>query len=447
MSSILSRQDPEVARLIEAEGKRQSEGLTLIPSENHTSPAALEALSSVLSDKYAEGYPGRRYYAGNAVADEVESLVQERAKKLFGVPYVNVQPYSGSPANFAIYLATLEPGDPFCGLDLLAGGHLTHGWKANASSRLWRSIPYHVTAEGRPDLDELREIARRERPKLIMCGGTALPRAIPFQGFAEIADEVGAYLVADVSHISGLIAGGAHESPAPYAHVIMTTTHKTLRGPRGAIIMVTEKGLQKNPELGEKIDKTIMPGFQGGPHLNTIAGIGVALLEASQPAFKDYARRVVENAKTFAAALQARGFKLVSDGTDNHLLLVDLTSTGPGRGVFFHLGLERAGIYTNKNTIPGEPSSPFYPSGLRLGSPACTTRGMGPDEFERLADWMQRLGEHIKDVQLPSDKEARSETLKTFRKTLKNDPFYAALETEVKEMCQAFPIPGLTALS
>lgn len=445
MSTLLSQQDPEIARLIHTEGQRQADGLTLIPSENHTSPAVLEALATVFSDKYAEGYPGKRYYAGNAVADELETLVQERAKTLFGVPYVNVQPYSGSPANFAIYLATLEPGDAFCGLDLLHGGHLTHGWKANATSRIWKSIPYHVTSEGQIDLDELREIARREKPKLIVCGGTALPRAIPFKACAEIADEIGAYLVADVSHISGLIAGGVHESPVSCAHIVMTTTHKTLRGPRGAMIMVTKKGLQKDPELGDKIDKTIIPGFQGGPHLNTIAGIGVALHEASQPEFREYAKNVVENAKAFAEALKIRGFKLVSDGTDNHLLLIDLTPTGSGRGVLFHLGLERMGIYTNKNTVPGEQSSPFYPSGLRLGTPAGTTRGMKPKDFEHVAEWIKRLGDHLQTIQLPNDKDARTETLRTFRKQLKSDPFYEESLKEVKKICQRFPIPALKA--
>jgi len=443
MFTILSSHDPEIARLIEAEATRQSEGLTLIPSENHTSAAVLEALATVLSDKYAEGYPGKRYYAGNAVADEVESLVQERAKKLFSVPYANVQPYSGSPANFAIYLATLEPGDTVCGLDLLHGGHLTHGWKFNATSRLWRSVPYHVTKEGQIDLEELREIARREKPKLIWCGGTALPRAIPFAAFAEIADEVGAYLAADISHISGLIVGGVHESPVPYAHLIMTTTHKTLRGPRGAMIFVTEKGLKKNPELADKIDKTIIPGFQGGPHLNTIASIGVALHEAAQPGFKEYARRVVENAHTFAESLRSRGFTLVSDGTDNHLLLLDLSQTGVGRGIFFHTGLERVGISTNKNTVPGEQSSPFYPSGLRLGTPAGTSRGMGPKDFERVADWIKQLGDHIQTWQLPNEKDLRLETLKAFRKHLKTDPFYDTLAADVREMCLQFPIPGL----
>lgn len=440
--SHLETTDPDIFDLVEAETARQNHGLTLIPSENHTSPAVLETLASTLSDKYAEGYPGKRYYAGNKVVDALETLVKERAKKAFGVPYANVQPYSGSPANVAVCLAVLEPGDTLCGLDLLHGGHLTHGWKFNATSRLWKSAPYHVAANGQPDLDELREIVKRERPKLIWCGGTALPRAIPFRAFAEIADEVGALLVADMSHITGLILGGAHEHPGPYAHIITTTTHKTLRGPRGAMILVTEKGLARDPELGEKIDKAIIPGFQGGPHMNTIAGIGVALHEAMQPAFADYAKRVVENAASFADALIQEGFTLVSGGTDNHLLLLDLTSTGVGRGIFYHLGLERIGIYTNKNTVPGDQSSPVYPSGLRLGTPAVTTRGMGPAEMKQIAHWMRVFGDHVASFQLPEQKEERSAVMKQFKKSLTTDPFYETFATEVEALCIKFPIPA-----
>jgi glycine hydroxymethyltransferase len=439
---MLSSSDPQIAELLAEELERQQDSVTLIPSENHTSPAVLEALSSVISDKYAEGYPGKRYYAGNEIADKIETLVQNRAKALFGVPYTNVQPYSGSPANLAVYLATMEPGETLMGLDLAHGGHLTHGYPLNATGRIWKAAPYHVNADGSFNLDEAMEIAKRERPKLIVCGGTAIPRAIPFKAFAEIADAVGAILLADISHIAGLIAGGAHESPVPYCHIITTTTHKTLRGPRGAMILVTDKGLKKDPELGSKIDKAIIPGSQGGPHLNTIAGIGVALAEAGQPAFADYARRVVENAAALAQALTDAGFSLVSNGTDNHLVLVDLSKSGSGRGVFFQDGLERIGINTNKNTIPNEPSSPFYPSGLRLGSPAATTRGMGPNEMKQIASWIAQFAAKIKDVQLPSDKEERSSALKTFRASLSEDPFYDTLREEVRSLCRRYPIPG-----
>ena len=440
--STISSTDPEIAGLIEAETERQRHGLELIPSENHTSRAVLDSLASTLSDKYAEGYPGRRYYSGNEVVDKLETLVQDRAKKLFGVPYVNVQPYSGSPANLAVYLATCEPGETFMGLNLPDGGHLTHGWKFNATAKIWKSVPYHIKSDGSFDFDEIRKLAQENKPKLIWCGGTAIPRTIPFAKFTEIADEVGAYLVADISHIAGLVAGGAHESPVPFAHLITTTTHKTLRGPRGAMIMVTEKGLKKDPALGEKIDKAIIPGLQGGPHMNTIAGIGVALLEASQPSFKTYAASVVSNAKALAEALTKRGFMLVSGGTDNHLLVIDLTATGAGRGKFFQLALERVGLYANMNTVPGETSSALLPSGLRLGSPAATTRGMGPEEMDRIAEWTKRVADHITDQQLPPVKEERTETFKRFKAELQSDPFYSDLQKEVSTLCLRFKIPA-----
>ncbi|MDF1497192.1 MAG: serine hydroxymethyltransferase [Patescibacteria group bacterium] len=438
----LQNQDSEIFEILKGEEDRQLKGMTLIPSENHTSKAVLEALTSVLSDKYAEGYPGRRYYAGNEYADKLETLVQERAKALFGVPYANVQPYSGSPANLVILSALLEPGESLMGLNLLDGGHLTHGWKFSMTSKFWKSVPYHMTVDGAIDMEEVRRLALEEKPKIIICGGTAIPRAIPFAEFAEIADEVGAYLLADVSHIAGLIAGGAHESPVPYVHLVMTTTHKTLRGPRGAMIMVTEKGLAKDEDLPTKIDKALIPGLQGGPHLNTIAGIGVALNEDSEPSFKEYANKVVENAKTLAEELKNKGFKLVSDGTDNHLILIDLIPTGVGRGVFFHEGLERIGIYTNKNTVPGDPSSPFYPSGLRIGTPAVTTRGMGEVEMKLIAEWIAKFAEHIKDIKLPDDKDTRKQVIKDFRASLKNDSFYDEMRAEVEEMCVKFAVPG-----
>lgn len=442
MQNLLSS-DPEIAGLINEETQRQMDGLELIPSENYTSAAVLESLSSTLSDKYAEGYPGRRYYTGNEVVDKVETLVQDRAKQLFGVPYANVQPYSGSPANLAIYIALLEPGDAFMGLDLLAGGHLTHGWKYSATAKLWKSIPYHLKADGSFDFEEIRKLAQEHKPKLMWCGGTAVPRAIPFAEFAKIADEVGAYLVADISHIAGLVAGGVHESPVSHVHLVTTTTHKTLRGPRGAMILATDKGLAKDAELGTKIDKAIIPGLQGGPHMNTIAGIGVALKEASTSEFKTYAKNVVENAKTLANALTTHGFTLVSGGTDNHLLLVDFSSAGIGRGKLFHLALERIGLYANMNTVPNDQSSALWPSGLRLGSPGATTRGMGAPEMFKIADWIFRIAEHIQDVQIPTEKEARNAAMKTFVNSLQTDPFYTTLREEVRELCRKFPIPSV----
>jgi len=439
----LQQNDPQMADLLTAEAERQQNSLTLIPSENHASTAVLEALSSVLSDKYAEGYPGKRYYPGNEIADKVENLARDRAKALFNVPNVNVQPYSGSPANLAIYSAICEPGETIMGLNLLDGGHLTHGWKFSMTSKFWKSVPYHMTAEGKIDLDEVRRLAKENKPKVIVCGGTAIPRVIPFAEFAQIADEVGAYLVADVSHISGLIAGGQHESPVAFAHIVMTTTHKTLRGPRGAMIMTTQKGLDKDADLADKIDKAIIPGLQGGPHLNNIAGIGVALLEASQPAFRDYAAKVVINAKALAQELTSLGFKLVSGGTDNHLILVDLTATGPGRGMFLDLALERVGLIANRNMIPGDPSTPFYPSGLRLGTPAATTRGMGETEMKQIANWIAQVAEHIKDFQLPSEKESRLALIKQFKESLKTDAWYESVRKEVQDMCGRFKVPGI----
>jgi glycine hydroxymethyltransferase len=441
--SYLSAIDPEINRLAQAETARQQAGITLIPSENHTSPAVLEALATTLSDKYAEGYPGKRYYSGNAVVDQVETLVQERAKALFHVPHVNVQPYSGSPANLAVYLATCDMGDTIMGLHLPDGGHLTHGWKFSATAKFWNSVPYHLRPDGTFDFDEIRSLAQAHKPKLIWCGATAMPRRIPFAEFARIADEVGAFLVADISHIAGLVVGGAHESPAEHAHLITTTTHKTLRGPRGAMIMVTAKGLQKDPDLATKVDKAIIPGLQGGPHMNTIAGIGVALQEATLPAFQTYAHRIVENAQTLSQALLQRGFTLVSGGTDNHLILVDLTSTGIGRGKYLATALEACNLYTNMNAVPGDQSSPLLPSGLRLGTPAATTRGMGAPEMEKIADWMKRVADLIADIQLPTEKEKREVVMQELRERLQTNPAFTQIQQEVSDLCARFPIPGV----
>jgi glycine hydroxymethyltransferase len=408
----LMAQDPDIARLVEAEAERQSESLTLIPSENHASPAVLE------------------------------TLVRDRAKALFGVPHANVQPYSGSPANLAVYLAAMNPGDTLLGLDLAHGGHLTHGHAQNATGRLWRGVAYHVNADGMIDLDDVRRLAKKEKPKLIVCGGTALPRAIPFKAFAEIADECGALLMADMSHIAGLVAGGAHESPVPYVHIVTTTTHKTLRGPRGAMILVTQKGLDTDNDLATKIDKAIIPGMQGGPHLNNIAGIGVALKEASQPGFKDYAARIVHNAKTLADALRESGFSLVSGGTDNHLILIDLSPSGIGRGVLFNDGLERIGLIANKNTVPQEQGSPLYPSGLRLGTPAVTTRGLDVAHIKQIASWISQFSEHVKTAQVPAEKTARASALAAFRSSFATDPFYDSLREEVRALAKRYPIPA-----
>jgi glycine hydroxymethyltransferase len=377
----LTAADPQLAALIEGEAQRQHDKLRMIPSENYVSTAVLEATGSVLTNKYSEGYPGRRYYEGQQNVDPVETLAVERAKALFGVEHANVQPYSGSPANLAAYLALADPGDTVMGMALPMGGHLTHGWPVSVTGKWFRSVQYGVGREsGRVDLDEVRELARRERPKLIFCGGTAIPRTIDFPAFAEIAREAGAVLVADIAHIAGLIAGGAHPSPVGHAGVISTTTHKTLRGPRGAMLMCTA-------EHAKAIDKAVFPGLQGGPHNHTTAGIAVALHEAAQPSFAAYAAQVVANAQALAAALLERGFDLVSGGTDNHLILVDLTGKGIA-GKPAAQALDRAGIECNYNTVPYDPRKPFDPSGIRLGTPALTTRGLTEAQMPQVAAWI-----------------------------------------------------------
>jgi glycine hydroxymethyltransferase len=379
--SPLSLTDPEVARLLDEERERQQRTICLIPSENHTSRAVMDALGSVFNDKYSEGYAGRRYYEGQQVIDRREPLAAERARRLFGADHVNVQPYSGSPANLAIYMALLEPGDTVMGMALPMGGHLTHGWGVSATGKWFRAVQYGVRRDtGLVDLDEVRELALRERPKLIFCGGTAIPRTIDFAGFAEIAQEVDAVLAADIAHIAGLVAGGAHPSPVGYAGVVSTTTHKTLRGPRGAMLMCDE-------QHAAAIDRAVFPGLQGGPHNHTTAGIAVALEEAARPDFADYARQIVANAKALADRLLERGFELVSGGTDNHLILIDLTSKGvPGKPAA--QALDRAGLETNYNTVPYDTRKPFDPSGIRIGTPAVTTRGMSEREMETIARWI-----------------------------------------------------------
>jgi glycine hydroxymethyltransferase len=377
----IARTDPEIASLIEQEARREYEKIRLIPSENYVSVAVLEASGSVLTNKYSEGYPGRRYYEGQQFIDVIETLAIQRAQALFGVDHANVQPYSGSPANLAVYLAFASPGDTVMGMSLPMGGHLTHGWPVSVTGKWFHSVPYSVRADtGRVDLDEVRDLARRERPRLIFCGGTAIPRTIDFPAFTEIANEVGAVLVADIAHIAGLIAGGAHPSPAGHAGVITTTTHKTLRGPRGAMIMSTAGH-------ASALDKAVFPGLQGGPHDHTTAAIAVALHEAAQPEFRSYAHQVVANAKALAGALTARGYDLISGGTDNHLILIDLTRQGIG-GKPAARALDRAGIELNYNTVPYDPRKPFDPSGIRLGTPAITTRGLGEEHMPAIAAWI-----------------------------------------------------------
>ncbi len=408
------RTDPEIADLIEAEARREYEKIRLIPSENYASVAVLEATGSVLNNKYSEGYPGRRYYEGQQLIDPIETIARDRAKALFGVDHANVQPYSGSPANLAVFLAFLQPGDTVMGMALPMGGHLTHGWSVSATGKWFHSVQYGVRAEtGRLDQDQVWDLARTERPKVIFCGGTAIPWIIDFPFFAEVAAEVGAILVADIAHIAGLIAGGAHPSPVGYAPVITTTTHKTLRGPRGAMIMSTA-------EYASPLDKAVFPGLQGGPHNHTTAGIAVALHEAAQPEFRTYAQQVVANAKALAAALNERGYSLMSGGTENHLILMDLTSKGIA-GKPAAKALDRAGIELNYNTVPFDPRKPFDPSGVRLGTPSITTRGLGEEHMPQIAAWMDEA---------------------IIAATKDDEDAIERIAGEVRDLLAGFPMPG-----
>jgi glycine hydroxymethyltransferase len=412
----LTAADPEIAGLVESEARRQHDKLRMIASENYVSAAVLEASGTVLTNKYSEGYPGKRYYEGQQFIDPIETLAVDRAKALFGVEHANVQPYSGSPANLAVYLAFLNPGDTVMGMALPMGGHLTHGWSVSATGKWFTSVRYTVARDtGLIDFDEVRDIALRERPKVIFAGGTAIPRTIDFPAFAEIARETGAILVADIAHIAGLIAGGAHPSPVGHADVITTTTHKTLRGPRGAMIMSTA-------EHAAAVDKAVFPGLQGGPHNHTTAGIAVALREASTPTFQVYAHQVVRNARALATALSERGFDLISGGTDNHLILADLTGKNIG-GKPAAKALDRAGIELNYNTVPYDTRKPFDPSGIRLGTAALATRGLTEEHMPAVASWIdEAVAAGVKDDGAALDR----------------------IAAEVSDLLSEFPMPGYT---
>ncbi|OUP22996.1 serine hydroxymethyltransferase [Gemmiger sp. An194] len=376
---FVAGQDPELAEAMQRELVRQRQNIELIASENIVSPAVMAAMGTVLTNKYAEGYPAHRYYGGCAYVDQVEQIAINRACELFGAKFANVQPHSGAQANLAVYFALLEVGDTILGMDLAAGGHLTHGSPVNMSGKNYNFVPYGVNADGYLDYDALRRLAQEVKPKMIVAGASAYPRAIKFDVLADIAHEVGAYLMVDIAHIAGLVAGGAHQSPVPYADVVTTTTHKTLRGPRGGLI------LTNNEELAKKINKAVFPGTQGGPLEHVIAAKAICFGEALRPEFKEYARKIVENAQVLADALTARGVKLVSGGTDNHLMLIDL-SDEECTGKELEHNLDEVHITANKNSVPGEKRSPFVTSGVRIGTPAVTTRGFGPEEMKVIAD-------------------------------------------------------------
>lgn len=407
-----------IPQLIAREKRRQQETLMMIPSENYTYPEVRRAVGSVLMHKYSEGYAHRRYYQGNEIIDKIEDLAVENAKKLFGVPYANVQPYSGSPANAAVYFALLQMGDKIMGLKLSGGGHLTHGHpNITFSGKYFQSVQYDVEADGRIDYAKLEQLAKTEKPKLIVAGTTAYPRILQWQKFAKIADSIGAILMADISHIAGLVAGGVHPSPVPYVHIVTTTTHKTLRGPRGAMILVTDKGLKLDAKMGERIDKAVFPGLQGGPHNNTTAGIAISLKKARDKSFVYYAKAIVANAKVLANELLKSGFNLATGGTDNHLMVVDVRPFGID-GKTFAVALEEAGIIVNFNTIPHDPNPPFRPSGIRLGTPAITARGMKTPEMKKIAGWLSQV----------------AKTKGQDKKVLKN------IRSQVKSLCRRFPI-------
>lgn len=427
--------------IIEQEDHRQHQMIGLIPSENHISPEVLSVLGTSLNSKYSEGMVDHRYYEGNQFIDQIEQLARDRVRELFDVAHVNVQPYSGSPANAAIYFALMEPGETLMGLKLSFGGHLTHGHpKVTASGRFYNSVQFGLNVDARIDFDEVRRLAHEHQPKVIVAGNTAYPFELDFAKFREIADEVGAWLVADISHVTGLVLGGEHPSPVPHCDVIMSTTHKTFRGPRGAMILVTKRGVERDSKLPKKIDSAIIPGLQGGPHNATTAGIAIAAAEAARPEFQDYIKQIRSNADALAARLQKNGLKLVGDGTETHLMLIDLTDRGYGLGTQVAFAMDVAGMYANRNTVPHEPCSPFYPSGVRIGTPLVTTRGMKEAEMEKIADWIAAVVDEVQADELPEDKKQRSSFVKAFRtKALKNKKLLA-IRKEVEAFAAQYPL-------
>ncbi len=435
----LKKEDSQVFELIEKEKKRQKEGLELIPSESYASSAVLEALGSILNNKYAENYPGKRYYGGCINVDLIEKLCQKRAREVFGAQdyHVNVQPYSGSPANLAVYLGLLNFNNTIMAMRLDHGGHLTHGNPINLSGKGFRFVHYGVNSESEViDYEEILKLAKEHKPKIIISGFTAYPRIIDFKKFHDIAKEVGAISMADISHISGLVIGGAHPSPFPFTDIVTTTTHKTLQGPRGAMIFCKE-------EYKEDIDKGVFPGLQGGPHEHAIAAIAVALEQTKKPEFKEYALQVVKNAKALAESLMSENLKLISGGTDNHLMIIDLTPFGKGKGVFVEKALEAAEISVNKSTIPNDPSVPYYPSGIRLGTPAVTSRGMKEKEMNKTGKLIAKIVKEFAVEEMPDNKEERNMRVKEFKEKIKDNQFIKEIKKEVNILSSVFPVPGI----
>ncbi len=436
----LPKIDSEIARLIKSEEQRQETTLMMIPSENVASYAVEEAVGSAFGNKYSEGYPKKRYYQGQEFADQLESLVIERAKKLFKVEHVNVQALSGSPANFAVYTALLKPGATIMGLSLNSGGHLTHGARFNASSVYFNAVNYDVKPDGYIDYEALMKQAKKVRPDIIIAGTTAYARILDWSKFAEIADSIGALLLADISHISGLVTAGVYPSPVPYVHVVTTTTHKTLRGPRGALIMVTKKGLKKDPDMASRIDKAIIPGIQGGPHLNTIAGIGVALKEASSKKFVTYSKQILKNAKVLATELTKYDFSLVTGGTDSHLVLIDCRNKNL-LGNTAAEALEAANIVLNRNSIPFDPNPPFFPSGIRLGTPGITSRGMKEPEMKKIAGHINEAITAVAKTKIRLNIANEQERKRDVRQDLVNQTSELKdIKKKVELLCRRFPL-------
>lgn len=439
INTNLKNIDSEIASLVKLEEKRQEEVLEMIPSENYTSKAVRVVLGSVLTNKYSEGYASRRYYQGNKYIDEIEKLAVERAKNLFKTPHANVQPYSGSPANTAVYFALLNHGDKIMGLKLSGGGHLTHGHpEVTFSGKYFHSVQYDVEVNGEINLANVAKLAIEEKPQIIVVGTTAYPRIFDWKSWKKIADSCHALLLADISHIAGLVVGGVHPSPVDFAHIVMFTTHKTLRGPRGAVLLVTQEGLKKDPKMAEKIDRAVFPGLQGGPHDNVTAAIAVCLKEASTSQFKKYAGQIVVNAKVLADSLMVQGMKLTTDGTDNHLMVVDLR---PQKviGNIVAEALEVANIVVNRNSVPHDPNPPFYPSGVRLGTPAITTRGMKEKEMKIITKWIVEVIREVSHYRLPRDE--RSQYMKKAKQELQRNKKLLKIGEEVKTLCEKFPVP------
>ncbi len=437
----LKKVDSKMHALVEAENKRQEETLMMIPSENMSSQAVLDAVGSSLGNKYAEGYPYKRYYQGQEYVDQIEELTIERAKKVFDVPHVNVQALSGSPANLAAYVAMLQPGDKIMGLDLAHGGHLTHGAKVSVSSIFFKSVSYKLGKNSKMDYDAIEKMAVKEKPKVIVAGITAYPLQLNWRRFSQIAKKVDAYLMADIAHLAGLVAGGAYPSPVPYVHIVTTTTHKTLRGPRGAMIMVTKKGLRKNPKLARKVNQAVFPRLQGGPHMNAIAGIGVALKEAQSARFRQYAGKVVDNSKVLAKRLKKYDFDLVAGGSNTHLILIDLTNKGL-LGNTAAEALEAANIVLNRNSVPNDPNPPFFPSGIRMGTPGLTTRKMGNKEMLIVADCINNVindvASIIKKEKTSFDQEKKAEVR---AKIIKKSKAVKEAKKIVLDLCKNYPLP------